>query len=211
MNALPNSLWRWWAPIGFATLAGCATPPSPPPATASTMPPPPTVFPGAATGPGVPAPAIGFPPAPISQAPVAPGAGGLFGSGLSPALEPQRVRLRDLLKGTPVAVDATPQRQVRIAIPLKNAFDPGRSAVKPALAAVLDQLATGFKPHAASAELRIATPDDAKGTGRLARERGASVRDYLVARGVPLSRVAGVSQAEQEAVDVLISDRPTGK
>lgn len=210
MKAMKNPSWRW-APIVLAGLVGCASPPPRPPATASTMPPPPITAPVAPARPGAPAPGIGFPPAPVSEAPVAASAGGLFGSGLSEALEPQRVRLRDLLKGTPVAVDATPQRQVRIAIPLKNAFDPGRSAVKPALAAVLDQLATGFKPYAASAELRVAAPDDAKGNGRLARERGASVRDYLVARGVPISRVVGLSQAEQEGLDVLISDRPMNK
>lgn len=156
-------------------------------------------------------PATSGPATPVSEAPVAPGAGGLFGSGLSEALEPQRIRLQGVLKGTPVAVEPTPQRQLRVTVPLRNSFEPGRSAVRPALAAVLDQLAVGFKPYAATAELHIAAPDDAKGSGRLAKERGASVRDYLVARGVPVSRVAGMTQADQEAVDVLISDRPLNK
>lgn len=163
---------------------------------------------GCASGPG-PAPGAALPP--VSEAPVAAGAGGLFGSGLSDALEPQRVRLAQLLRGTPVQVEATGERALKVSVPLKNSFEPGRAAVRPALAAVLDHLATGFKPYAATAELRIAAPDDAKGTGRLAKERGASARDYLVAKGVPVSRIVGVAASEHEALDVTISDRPLNK
>lgn len=152
------------------------------------------------------------PPAgPPSQAPVAPGAGGPFGSGLSEALEPQRVRLAQLLRGTPVVIEATAERALRVAVPLKNSFEPGRSAVRPALAAVLDHVAIGFKPHAATTELRIATPDDsnAKPPGRLPKVRSASVRDHLVARGVPISRIAVPAAASGgEMVELLIADRP---
>ncbi|HEU4460363.1 MAG TPA: hypothetical protein VFR90_14680 [Methylibium sp.] len=155
-----------------------------------------------ASGPGAP---------PVSEAPVAAGAGGLFGSGLSEALEPQRARLAQLLRGTPVAVEATAERALRIAVPLKNSFEPGRSAVRPALAAVLDQVATGFKPYAATSELRIATPDDpnARVAGRLPKERSASVRDYLVARGVPVSRMPVLAATSGDAgVELLVVDRP---
>lgn len=165
---------------------------------------------GCATAPSTPSTTPGVAP-PVSQAPVASGAGGLFGSGLSEALEPQRTRLQNALKGTPVVVEATAERALRIAVPLKNSFEPGRSAVRPALAAVLDQLATGFKPYAATAEVRIATPDDAdaKVAGRLPKERNASVRDYLVGRGVPISRIAALGAVTAgDTVEVLIADRP---
>ena len=133
--------------------------------------------------------------------------GGLFGSGLSPALEAQRSRLADTLKGTPVVVEATSDKRLRVEVPLKFAFDPGRSAVKPPLGAVLDQLAGGYKPHANSTELRIAAPADEKAGPQLTNERAASVRDYLVGRGVPLARIVGLNKADNGVLEIALSDR----
>lgn len=155
---------------------------------------------GCAGGPGA------RPPAPGT-----PALGGWFGSGLSPALEAQRLRLTDALRGTPVVVEATSTRQLRIAVPTKHAFDAGRSAVKPALGAVLDQLAVGFKPYAATTELHIGAPDDGKSSPRVVKERGASTRDYLVGRGVPVSRIVGLGRAEGSGVEILLGDRPLNK
>lgn len=140
-----------------------------------------------------------------------PSFGGLFGSGLSPALEAQRVRLREALKGTPVVVDSTGDHRLRIEVPTKHAFDPQRTAVKPALAAVLDQFATGFKPHAAVTELQVGAPADDKASGRIVQDRAASVRDYLVGRGVPISRIVGLGRAEGAGLELLVSDRPAGR
>lgn len=133
--------------------------------------------------------------------------GGLFGTGLSPALDSQRSRLRDVLQGTPVVIEATEDKRLRIEVPTRFAFDPGRSAVKPALAAVLDQLASGFKPHAAVNDLRIGAPTDDKPSPRLVDERAASVRDYLVGRGVPISRVVGLGGTERPGLELVVSDR----
>lgn len=137
--------------------------------------------------------------------------GGLFGSGLSPALEAQRSRLREALKGTPVVIETTGDRQLRVEVPTRHAFDPNRAAVKPALAAVLDQFATGFKPQAATTELRIAAPADDKASVQLVQERAASVRDYLVGRGVPISRIVGLGRAAGSGLEILVSNRPAGK
>lgn len=133
--------------------------------------------------------------------------GGLFGYGLSPALEAQRSRLADALKGTPVVVEATDDKRLRVEVPLKFAFDPGRSAVKPPLGAVLDQVATGYKPHANTTELRIAAPADDKAGPQLTQERAASVRDYLVGRGVPLARIVGMNKADNGALEIAVNDR----
>lgn len=130
--------------------------------------------------------------------------GGLFGSGLSPPLEAQRTRLKQALQGTPVVVEATGDRRLRVEVPTRHAFEPGRAAVKPALGAVLDQLAIGFKPYAATTEVQIAAPGDA----RLARERGASTREHLIGRGVPASRVAGLGRAGGADLEIVVSDRP---
>lgn len=161
---------------------------------------------GCANRPGTP-PAPGTEPAPSSPSLF----GGLFGSGLSPALEAQRTRLQDVLRGTPVVIEATSDKRLRVEVPLRHAFDPGRSAVKPAAAAVLDQLATGFKPHAAVTELRIAAPAEEKASPQLVTDRGASTRDYLVARGVPISRIAGIERAAGAGLEIVLGDRPVNK
>lgn len=128
-------------------------------------------------------------------------------SGLSPALEAQRLRLAEAVAGTPVVVAATSNQQLRIEVPLKFAFDAGRSAIKPPLAAVLDQLATGYKPQSLSTELRINAPADDKGAAKLATQRAQSVRDHLVGRGVPANRIVGLGSADGAVVEVLVVDR----
>lgn len=157
---------------------------------------------GCANRPGTP-PAPGTEPAPSSPSLF----GGLFGSGLSPALEAQRTRLQDVLRGTPVVIEATSDKRLRVEVPLRHAFEPGRSAVKPALAAVLDQLAAGWRPHFAGTELRIAAPTDEKASPQLVVDRGASTRDYLVARGVPISRIVGLGRSERPGLELMLSDR----
>ncbi len=137
--------------------------------------------------------------------------GGVFGSGLSPALEAQRERLRDALQGTPVVIEATGDHQLRIEVPTKHAFDAGRATVKPALGAVLDQFAIGFKPYAATTQVSVAAPDDGKSPTRLVQERAASTRDYLVARGVPVSRIVDLDRADGPGLELLVSDRPLKK
>lgn len=137
--------------------------------------------------------------------------GGLFGSGLSPALEAQRARLHELLKGTPVVVEATADKQLRVAVPTRFAFDSGKAIIKPALAKVLDHVATGFKPQAASSELRIAVPADDDASPRLIEERGLSARDYLVGRGVPLQRIVALGRAADSGLEIVVSDRPAAR
>ncbi|WP_428421405.1 hypothetical protein [Methylibium sp.] len=153
----------------------------------------------------------GRPGAPGTPGSGGPSFGGLFGSGLSPALEAQRVRLKEALKGTPVVIDSTGDHRLRVEVPTKHAFDPQRTAVKPALAAVLDQFATGFKPHAATTELQIGAAADDKASGRIVQDRAASVRDYLVGRGVPISRIVGLGRAEGAGLELVVNDRPAGK
>ena len=137
--------------------------------------------------------------------------GNLFGSGLSPALEAQRDRLKQALSGTPVVIDTTDDHRLRVTVPTRHAFDPGRAAVKPALGAVLEQVAIGFKPYAATTELRIAAPGDDKAPARLVQERAAAVRDELIARGVPASRITEPGPASAAGLELLLSDRPLNK
>lgn len=143
--------------------------------------------------------------APAASAPVATAPRAV--SGLSPALEAQRLRLVEVLAGTPVVVAPTETRQLRVQIPLKFAFEPASTTLKPPLAAVLDQVMTGYKPQTLLSEMRIYAPADGAGTSALAQSRARSVRDHLVARGLPAGRVVGLGQANGANVEIVISDR----
>jgi outer membrane protein OmpA-like peptidoglycan-associated protein len=123
-----------------------------------------------------------------------------------PTLATEQRRLKDALRGTPVVVDGMADGRMRVEVPLQFSFDAGRGAVKPALAAVLDRMAAGLR--LANFDIRIAAPADPKGSSpALVQDRAASVRDYLVARGVKLGRIVGMTRAGGEFVEVLVSER----
>lgn len=123
-----------------------------------------------------------------------------------PTLESEQRRLREALRGTPVLVETTPDGRLRVEVPLEFSFDRGRSAVKKPLAAVLDRMAPGLRQ--AAFDIRIAAPADAKNNSQLlVQDRAASVRDYLVARGVTATRFVGLGKATGEFVEVSLSER----
>lgn len=136
------------------------------------------------------------------------GFGGLFGTRLSPALEAQRARLSDALRGTPVLIEASGDRRLHVVVPTRHAFEPGHASVKPALAAVLDQFAIGFKPYAATTELRIGAPAQDHASAGLVRERAGNARTYLISRGVPASRIVAVGPTKASGLELWVSDRP---
>jgi outer membrane protein OmpA-like peptidoglycan-associated protein len=156
--------------------------------------------PGTPTGPGAPAPSS------TSSSPF----GNLFGSGLSPALEAQRTRLKEALAGTPVVIEATGDKTLRVEVPMKYSFDAGRAAVKPALGAALDQLAIGFKPYAANTEIRIGAPADEGGSAALGDQRAAAVKQHLLVKGIVGSRIASAARGAAPGVEIVIADRPAG-
>src|SRR5690348_812753 len=58
-----------------------------------------------------------------------------------PTLSEEQRRLADLFRGTPVVFAMQPDGSMRVSVPLRYSFDPGRFAVKPPLGAVLDRVA----------------------------------------------------------------------
>jgi len=152
--------------------------------------------------PGGPAPSTGS----SSSSPF----GSLFGSGLSPALEAQRTRLKEALGGTPVVIEATGDKTLRVEVPLKFSFDAGRATVKPALAAALEQVAIGFKPYAATTDVRIGAPSDENSPAALGDQRAAAVKQALVAKGMVASRIVGAARGTAFGVEIVLSDRPVG-
>jgi outer membrane protein OmpA-like peptidoglycan-associated protein len=163
--------------LALAVLSACETPapapaprPAPPGAPASQLPPP------IAT------------PAPSWPAPVAP----------SPPVAEQRW-LDEWFRGTPVTIALADINTLGVDVPLANSFEAGKSAVKPALAAVLDRVATSLRRQP-TVRVSIAAPLDAAGGAvALATARAQQVRGHLVARGVPATRVTSVGTAKAGA------------
>lgn len=139
------------------------------------------------------------PPAAPPSPPLPPGAS-------ISTLSDEQQRLRQLFDGTPVEIEATREGRLRVAVPQRFAFDPGRSAVKPPLAKVLDHLSTSVK-RLGDVELRVIAATDPKASPKLATDRAAAARDYLVARGVPASRFAVLQSGELDGIELLVSPR----
>jgi len=123
------------------------------------------------------------------------------------SLAVEKLRLSELFRGTPVVISLQPDGSLRADVPLHFSFDPGKSAVKPPLAAVLDRIANGQVNEIT--HLVIAAPADpppAK-SATLVGERATAVRDYLVGRGLAASRLA-VTSAVVGVVRVVVTDTP---
>ncbi len=167
-----------WRPVTLglcwlALLAGCATPPAPTPTS------------------GAPAPgAVALPPAAPRATPPA--------AVISPLASEQRW-FEDLFRGTPVVIALVDANTLAVDVPLANSFDAGKSAVKPALAKVLEYVTTSLRRQPAM-RLSIAAPADATaGNVALAAARAQQVREALLARGVAATRLAGVGTARAGA------------
>ena len=166
------------------SLCGCAS--APPPSSTSPPSPPPSPATVAAQG-----PAASAPPTAAQQRTAA-----------ASTLAVERQWLASWFKGTPVVVAQRQDGAVVIDVPREFCFDPGRDAVKPALAAVLDKVAQSLR-RTAIAELHlIAAPGDASGSATLGMQRATRVYDYLRGRGVPAARLAKPSTASGTAVQL---------
>lgn len=111
----------------------------------------------------------------------------------SPLVTEQRW-LAEWFRGTPVVIALTDTQTLGVDVPLQNCFNAGSSSVKPALAAVLDQVATSLRRQPAM-RVAIAAPADASGSARLAASRAQKVREHLVSRGVAATRLTGSGTA----------------
>ena len=172
-------------------IAGCATPnvnpgaPGAPPRPGAVEPAP--TLPGARPTP---------PPAPV----------------LSPAQSEQRF-LEDWFRGTPVAIALADVNTLVVDVPLAHSFAPGSPAIKPALAAVLDRVATSLRRQPAL-RVSVAAPTDPNGAVALAANRSQQVRDHLIGRGVAASRMAGVGTARAGApvqLRLTMQPQPIGR
>lgn len=134
------------------------------------------VLAGCATGPRAPvlgpAPVPAPPPARVEPPPP------------SPLVTEQRW-LQQWFGGTPVVIAMQDDGVLHVEVPLVHAFDAERSAVKPALGAVLDRVATSMLRQQAT-RVQISAPGE---TSALGLARAASVREHLAGKGVRPHRI----------------------
>ncbi|BDI07808.1 hypothetical protein CATMQ487_47780 [Sphaerotilus microaerophilus] len=107
-----------------------------------------------------------------------------------PGLDGLRSRLAREFAGTPLQLEMGETAAadfLRISVPQPHGFEPGRAAVRPALAAVLDRLVEPLRREG-NWTVRVAGPIDAGGSGWIGPDRAAAVRDYLVLKGVAVKR-----------------------
>lgn len=121
------------------------------------------------------------------------GVGALGGYVWSQRMEEQKRRMEQATQGTGVDVTQTQDNQLKLNIPSDISFDVGRSNIKSNFAPILDQFATSLRNNPGT-EVRIVGHTDSTGSDAinnpLSVDRAASTRDYLVARGVPMQRIA---------------------
>ena len=121
-----------------------------------------------------------------------------------PTLTEEQRRLADLFRGTPVVFAMQPDGSMRVSVPLRYSFDPGRYAVKPPLGAVLDRVAKSQR--AEGTRFAVTAPADPKSKGlMLATERASSTRDYMVARGLDVTRFS-IAAAGSGDVVIVVGD-----
>ena len=121
------------------------------------------------------------------------GLGALGGYVWSTQMQQKKAAMEQATAGTGATVTQTADNQLKLNIPSDISFDTNSAAIKPALHPILDQFAQGLGGQP-SIEVRIVGYTDSTGTDAinnpLSVNRAASVRDYLVARGVDARRIA---------------------
>jgi len=118
-------------------------------------------------------------------------------------MQEQKRAMEDATKGTGVEVSRTADNQLKLEIPSDISFDVNKADIKPQLRPVLDKFAQGLTTYP-NTTVRIIGHTDSTGTDAinnpLSVNRAASTREYLVARGVPMNRIAIDGRGSHEPV-----------
>jgi outer membrane protein OmpA-like peptidoglycan-associated protein len=131
------------------------------------------------------------------------GAGAIGGHIWSTRMEEQKRQMEASTRGTGVEVSQTADNQLKLNIPSDISFDVNRADIQPNFRPILDTFAQGMLRNP-TARVRIIGHTDSTGTDAinnpLSVNRAASVRDYLNARGVPLSVITIDGRGSREPV-----------
>ena len=127
---------------------------------------------------------------------------------LPAALAIERQWLLSWFQGTPVRIGQSHDGAVTVDVPREFCFDPGRSSVKPPLAAVLDKVAESLRRRPLASLSLLAAPGDAGGNASLALQRAIQVQKHLRSRGVPAARLGKPTVTTVAAVQLRIDAAP---
>ncbi len=129
--------------------------------------------------------------------------GAVAGNVWSKRQEDRRLALAQATQGTGVEVSRTADNQLKLNIPNDVSFNTNSATIQPAMRGVLDPFVTHLRGDT-GAKINIVGHTDSTGSdalnNALAMDRAQSVRDYLVARGVPAAQVQTASRGEREPV-----------
>jgi len=128
-------------------------------------------------------------------------AGAVAGNVWTKRQEEQKKKMEEATAGTGVGVTQTADNRLKLDIPSDISFDVGRADIKSNFRAVLDTFATSLMDNPAS-NVTVIGHTDSTGSDAvnnpLSLNRAASVRDYVVARGVASSRIAIEGRGSRE-------------
>jgi outer membrane protein OmpA-like peptidoglycan-associated protein len=131
------------------------------------------------------------------------GAGALGGYIWSQKMQEQKAAMERATAGTGVGVTQTADNRLKLDIPSDISFDVGRSAVKSNFAGVLNQFATTLNSNPGT-QITIIGHTDSSGSDAinnpLSVDRANSARDYLIARGVAVTRFTTEGRGSREPV-----------
>lgn len=120
-------------------------------------------------------------------------------------LDAEQRWLTEWFKGTPVVVVGDDDGRLLVEVPQPHCFEPEKSAIKPALAAVLDRVATSMRRETRT-RITISVPAD--GNTALVNSRAAKVREYLYVRGVVHDRIAPPAAPAGDLVRLRLAVAP---
>ena len=130
-------------------------------------------------------------------------AGAVAGNVWTKRQEEQKKQMEEATAGTGVAVTQTEDNRLKLEIPSDISFDVGCADINPNFRTILDTFAKGLVSNPSS-NVTIIGHTDSSGSDAinnpLSLNRAASVRDYIVARGVATNRIAIDGRGSHEPV-----------
>lgn len=130
-------------------------------------------------------------------------AGAVIGNVWSSRMEQQKRQMEQATAGTGVQVSQTQDNRLKLDVPSDVSFDLNRADVKSNFRPILDRFASTLNENAGTRVNVIGHTDNTGSdavNGPLSVSRAASVRDYLVARGVAANRISIDGRGSREAL-----------
>jgi outer membrane protein OmpA-like peptidoglycan-associated protein len=129
--------------------------------------------------------------------------GAVAGNIWSKKMQEKQAAMEQSTKGTGIDVSRTPDNQLKVNVPSDSGFAVGKADVQPQLRTVLDSFSSGLT-NDPSTLITVIGHTDSSGTDAinnpLSVNRAQSVKDYLVSRGIPPSRIAIAGEGSRQPV-----------